>query len=140
MQVSIDDARITHEVEAKPLTLTINFRSPPPQFDTRDYSVEPLTCSEDDASWSMPLPPIHNPDIQTVKIEMTSKSELFTYDDEFEIVELASAIRQKFIAGVYCPVFSEISLKFLLTSDKLGAGKETLTVPIKPHQEAEEVV
>ena len=50
-------------VKAEPLILNINFRSPPPQFDKTGFSVEPLTCSEEDAVWSMPLPPILDADI-----------------------------------------------------------------------------
>ena len=82
----------------------------------------------------MPLPPILNADTQTVTIEMTSKSELFTYWVEDETVYLASAIRAKFIAGLKCPVFSEINLEFLLTSEEQGEAKELLKIYLLQNQ------
>ena len=51
-------------------------------------------------------------------------------------MHLANEIRPKFIAGVYCPAFSEISLEFLLRSEELGEATELLTIPIKPFKEA----
>ena len=71
---------------------------------------------------------------------MSSKTQLFAYSDEDQTVYLASEIRPKFIAGASCPVFSEISLEFLLTSDILGEANELLTILIEPSEETTEVV
>ena len=66
MLVLIDD----DSVEAQPLKLKVNFKSPPPIFNRTDFEVEPLTCRESDAYWSMPLPPIVDADMQIVTIQM----------------------------------------------------------------------
>ena len=71
---------------------------------------------------------------------MSSKTQLFAYSDEDQTVYLASEIRPKFIAGAFCPAFSEISLEFLLTSDILGEENELLTIQIEPYVETTEVV
>ena len=99
--------------------------------------MEPLTCSEDDASWSMPLPPVDNAD-ESTKVDMLSKSELFTYSQN-EPVKLSNEIRLKFLAGALCPADSEINLEFLIKSEGKVDATEILTIPIRPHQEVTEV-
>ena len=72
----------TANIEAQPLILHIEFVSPPPQFDRKGFKVDPVTCSEQDATWKTPLPPIRDADTQVVTIEMTSQTELFAYSEE----------------------------------------------------------
>ena len=54
-------------------------------------------------------------------------------------MSLASEIRPKLLAGLFCPSASEVSLEFLLTSDILGEATEILTIPIIPVKAAAEV-
>ena len=51
---------------------------------------------------------------------------------------LDSKVREKVLAGLFCPDAPEISLEFLLTSDKLGEATEIITIPITPYIEEEE--
>ena len=44
---------------------------------------------------------------------------------------LASEVRPKILAGLFCPSVAEVSLEFLLTSDKLGEASEIISVPIE---------
>ena len=129
VNVSVDDVRLHGEA----LRLDIRFTSPPPQFDRTGFQVDPVTCSEDDATWSMPLPPILHADTQVVTIEMAGESELFTYSEEEQTVFLASEVRPKILSGLFCPAVSEVSLEFLLTSDILGKATEIISIPFKPY-------
>ena len=122
---------VEDSIQAESLILKINFSSPPPQFDRSDFRVEPLTCSKEDASWYMPLPPILDADVQVVTIKMARESELFTYSEEDQAVFFSNAVRPKVLAGLFCPTESEISLEFLLDSDVLGKASEVLTIQIK---------
>ena len=38
--------------EAESLMVEITFEAPKPEFDKANFSVEPLTCSETDATWA----------------------------------------------------------------------------------------
>ena len=48
---------------------------------------------------------------------------------------MASEARPKILSGLLCPSVAEVSLEFLLTSDKLGEASEILSVPIEQPQE-----
>ena len=57
------------------MQVKIIFELEPATFDTEGFSVEPITCSVDDASWSMPLPAIKSAEADSVIVELVSKSE-----------------------------------------------------------------
>lgn len=94
-----------------------------------------MTCSVEDESWALPLPPILNGDTQNVVIELKSSSELFFFSVESQTVFISSEALPNLLAGIDCPAGSEVSLEFLLTSDKLGEGAEIFSIPIMSAEE-----
>ena len=117
-------------VEVQPLTLDIQFSSSPPEFDRTGFTVDPLTCSASDATWFMPLPAVADEDTQIVWIEMIIVAEIFTYSAEDQTVYIADEIQSEIEAGLFCPEVTEISLEFLLSSDKRGEATETIKIPV----------
>lgn len=80
--VSFNVKVLDDSVDILPLAVSIQFSSPPPQFDRDGFKVDPVTCSVDDESWAVPLPPIKDADTQSVTIEFKSVSELFVYVED----------------------------------------------------------
>ena len=57
------------------MQVNIMFELEPATFDTEGFSVAPITCSVDDATWSMPLPTINSAEAASVVVELVSTSE-----------------------------------------------------------------
>ena len=57
------------------MQVKIIFELEPATFDTEGFSVVPITCSADDATWSMPLPKINSAEEDSVVVELVSTSE-----------------------------------------------------------------
>ena len=91
-----------------------------------EFKVEPITCSETDAEWSMQLPPLANNATESgsVQIELKASSgdesqgEIFALDED--IVFLSNLVATKYSSGSECPTGDEMSVEFTLISKSLG--------------------
>ena len=99
--------------------------------------MDAITCSPEDGSWSLELPPYVTPEIQLVTIEMLTKSEFLIFASGIKTVAIKSTVRTKLLSGQVCPSETEIVLEFLLTSNVLGEAIETITIPIEPSENVE---
>ena len=66
-------------IATDPLLFDITFTKPAPQFNRAGLTVTPITCSSEDALWSLEIPPMINPTIQVVSVQMTTASSVVTY-------------------------------------------------------------
>ena len=67
---------------SKPVSLKVNisFELEPASFDMEGFKPDPITCSEDDAAWSMTLPKIISSDAAGVVVELVSTDFGFTFN------------------------------------------------------------
>ena len=104
------------------MQVKIMFELEPATFDTEGFSVAPITCSTDDATWSMPLPTINSAEADSVIVEFTSTSEqsqYFTFTNSINTVSLEESTFAKFTSEV-CSSLTEIKLEFSLTQQLQG--------------------
>ena len=92
-------------MSAKDLLVEIKLLAAGPQFNLAGFEITPITCSSNDAIWSLKLPPVMDPEIQTVAITMESSSEenLLTYVGDGKIVFIAKDKKNRVSQGLYCP-------------------------------------
>ena len=112
--------------------LTINFNNQV-LFDMASFSVYPITCSLLDANWFMSLPEVHEPETQTVKIEMPpdQADNLFTFSEETKTVFLNQETRNEVLKGNICPPQQSVSLTFNLESNVRSPSSQSLEVPVE---------
>ena len=94
------------------------------------FYAEPLTCSTNDSTWIMPLPPLLNADDVNVKIELETDSSLFSFDAERSIVFLNKEIRPMFFNGKLCPRYKLLFLEFSLNMDETEISRQKFPISI----------
>ena len=123
--------------DAKSVIVEISFEGVPPEFDMTEFKVEPITCSETDAQWSMQLPPLTNnaTDAGPVQIELRASSDdeaqgqIFVLNED--IVVLSDSFATKYSSGLECPTVDELSVELNLLSETLGNNTQTISIPVE---------
>ena len=142
------DIDVGLNIEVSPLTLNIYLEierveeeavesaeeeedKPTLEFDRSEFFVEPLQCNEEDADWSMKVPPVAEAITEEVTVEWDeANSDFFVYDADESTVYLDPKKKNLVLSGTRCPGKLFINLKFRLSSDLLGSVEEILRIPI----------
>ena len=82
-----------------------------------EFAATPLTCSSEDAEWSMKLPPVANSGKETL-VELASDQPdagLFIFSSE-DVLAIEPTVLPELISGNLCPEGDDITLDFILSN------------------------
>ena len=114
------------------LNVNINFVAEPPSFDRDEFTIPPLSCSDEDLFWSLKLPSVRVADEGKVSITLQSTkiADLFMLQ-EGNVLVLKGSSLQEFLASKECFESEKIDVDFVLSSELLGVGEESIAIPIE---------
>ena len=105
-----------------------------------EFAATPLTCSSQDAEWSMKLPPIANSANDLTKVELASDQPdagLFIFSSE-DVLAIEPTVLPELISGNLCPEGDDITIDFILSNGGDSGERQSLNVPIKLANETAE--